>query len=246
VPATGGVPLSTVDAHIAEWEAVLEREGLGLIDSDSSRVRPQVVRSSGAGSSAEAADEYMAWARDVMERCPFVVDREDAEGPIPSPGTRRWVWAMHAEGSSLNQIASELAISRRAVKIAIRVTKAEAEAFLGSTAPVVNPWRCSGREEEQRKLEADEMKDQRRQVEYARIKLKEAIAVAGKYTGRTDIIPMNGKPLYGIPHALGIDVEFETEHHMRGQKRKCRQVITIPAWKIEQADQVPDEAEPAA
>ena len=161
---------------------------------------------------------------------------------------------MHADGASLNQIAAELGISRRAVKVSIRVTKAEAEAFLGSTAPVVNPWRCSGRAAAEQRLSQqreDEMDIKRKQVEYARIVLRESVDVPGIATGKSVIIPVKGhgpavKPLYGTPHAGGIDVEFDTEHHLRGQKRPTRTIITVPWWNIKKAEQVPEEVESAA
>lgn len=230
--------MGTADAHIAEWEAVLERERLSPLDAADNTVRPQVVRSTGDGPSAEAADRYLEWARGVLQSCPFAVRGQG----IPAAETRRRVWGLHAEGRSLNQIAAELEITRRAVKVSISVTKQEA----GDPPPVVNPWRCSGREAEELKLreENDDMKG--KPIEYARIVLRESLEVPGVHLGKKDIVPTKGRPLYGTPHAGGIDVEFDTEHHLRGQKRPTRTIITVPWQGIKKAEQVPEEVEPAA
>lgn len=235
--------MSTADAHVAEWEAILDREGLGAVDAENHMVRPQIVRSIGAGASAEAADEYLSWARGVLESCPFVTRGQG----IPAPMTRRRIWSLHACGLSLNQIVADLSVTRRAVKVAIAVTKAEAD----ETQPVANPWRCSGRAEEQRRIEEADVMEKRKQVEYARIILRESVEVPGIAHGKSVIVPVKGhgpavRPLYGTPHAGGIDVEFDTEHVLRGQKRPTRTTITVPWWNIKKAEQVPEEVEPAA
>lgn len=235
--------VSTEDAHVAEWEAILEREGLGAVDPVNTMVRPQVVRSSGADASTDAADRYLAWARDVLERCPFSVVRGDADHPIPAPGTRRWVWAMHADGVSINNTASELGISRRAVKTSIRLTRAEAAAFLNSTPPVANPWLksrlCRRRAEDKIKEESVAKAEV---VEYALIELRRDFRIPGHPAVKNRLVPMkwhDGKihPLRGIPHAGGIDIEFPTVH----VGRKTTTVITVVWPDIAGAQREPED-----
>lgn len=234
--------METVDASVVdEWEAVLAREGLG--EAPGTAVRTQVLKPVD-GASVDAVEAYLGWAREVATTCAFTARGQG----IPSPATRRRIWSLHAEGGSLNQIAAQLHVTRRAVRVAIAVTKHEA----GELPPVVNPWRCSGRADEQRKLEREEDEmEKRRQVEYARIVLRESVEVPGIFTGKSIIVPTKGhgpavKPLYGTPHAGGIDVEFDTFTVLRGEKRPTRTTITIPWGGIKKAEQVPEEAEPVA
>jgi hypothetical protein len=222
------------------YDDVLAQEGLGELDAGgmvSQRGAPT------ARGSADSVDEYLAWAREVLATCPFALRGHGA----PSPATRRQVWAEHAAGRTVTQVAQTLGIARRNVVRAIALTKQEAP-----PPPVVNPWRKSGRAAVEAKLqEASDMdpkKQERRQVEYSRVILRTEVQVPGVFARKSELVPMKGHrgikiPLMGTPHAGGIDFELPTEHVLAGSKRKTMTVITVPWAAIQQAEQVPEEVE---
>lgn len=91
-------------------------------------------------------------------------------------------------------------------------------------------------------------KQPRPQVEYSLIQLKSDINIPGVQTAKAQLKPMKNHagvvaPLMGTPHVGGIDIEVDTVTQQGTGRTKTRTVITVPWWKIEQANQEPVEAE---
>lgn len=246
--------MTTEAALIAEYEAVLEREGLSPLDC------PGGLTSNPPGRDAryflgqeperaEAVNGYLAWASGVLETYPF--DDRPAKGHNGDPARERRIWALYAEGKSVTEIQLELAVNRRSVTKTI-----ERIVSRSPPAPHVNPWLPSiplrERAElrrQQREEEMDPKKQPRPQLEYSLIRLRRGVIIPGVGNPKEQLVPMKGHagvvmPLMGTPHAGGIDVEVESFHNLKGRMRvKTRTVITVPWDNIEQANQEPIEVE---
>jgi hypothetical protein len=242
--------VTTAEAQIAEYEAVLEREGLGAIDCGTMvSQRGQATRAPRAGAT-DAVDAYLAWARVVLETVSFAPTALSRRSLMTSVTTRH-TWKLYADGKSLTEIALELGLARRAVTRLIGRVMAKAP-----PPPVVNPWMRSGRDLAEIKRSMREGNDDQEEdltpkptrapVEYSCIRLRNDLVIPGIPAAKDHITPMKdhaGKtmPLMGSPHAGGIDVVFPTT--IRGKRQV--QVITIPWWNIKQAEHAPEEYEAA-
>ncbi len=91
-------------------------------------------------------------------------------------------------------------------------------------------------------------KKQRPQVEYSLIQLRSDVNIPGVQTSKSQLKPMRNRagivvPLMGTPHVGGIDIEVDTVTQRGASRVPTRTTITVPWWKIEQANQEPVEVE---
>lgn len=246
--------MTTEAAHIAEWESVLEREGLSPLDRSglvsnggNSTLDPRPDRVAARVGKKEAVDQYLTWARDVLETYNFDDRPAGPGGNNADPARERRIWGLYAEGKSVTEIRLELSLSRRAVTKTIARIMARSH-----PAPHVNPWLPSiplrERAEQRRQQREEDMTPKRPQVEYSLIQLVRDVNIPGVQTAKAQLKPMRNHagvvvPLMGTPHVGGIDVEVDTVTTRGGARLKTRTVITVPWWKIEQANQEPVEVE---
>ena len=245
----------TEAAHVSEWEAVLEREGLSPLDSE--------TRVSQRGQSARVQDEaaptgFLSWARDVLDTHAFDCPRDKA------------VWELYAAGKTQTEILEqlpflpgapggrrpqELRLHRKAIERSIARVKRSAP-----PQPIANPWIKNPRLrdlEYRRMTEKEEtMKPQqtRQPIEYASIQLKtEGLDVPG-LSRKGMLVPMKDhrnivQPLMGIPHAGGIDVLNLPTKDPKNPNRSTYTTVTVPWGSIKVAVHVPldrEEVETAA
>lgn len=206
-----------------EYERQLESEGLGVLDGSDLAARQgfrhaakgdepsSTERAVSLGASLDAVRRWQAWARAVAEDFEF------------SGARQRAVWHLYANGSPLTEIQQAMGGSRRSI------TKALDRVKRGSpSAPVPNPWRRSGRDAPGKPqlrpvpLEAEDMAKQA--LNYKRIMLRKGWEVY--LPDRPHVALERIVNVEGTPHAGGIDVVA-----LGGV------VVTVPWWKIQQADQ---------
>ena len=227
----------TEAALVAEYDAVLEREGLAALDHGtqvSKRGQPTWVQDE------QAPATFLAWARDVLVSHAF-------EGPRD-----REVWVLHADGKSLNQIKTELGISRNTVKRSIARVK-----LASPPPPLINPWLKSQHEEAEEKRRQHEeswstnggtmQKPERKPIEYASIELKAGVDIPG-LARKNRFVPMKDhrgmvQPLMGFQHAGGIDVLNVPTKDPRNPQRQTYTTVTVPWGEIKLAILVPLERE---
>lgn len=241
--------VTTEAALIAEYEAVLEREGLKPLDLPSGQVdhpRMQKADRTARDGADVAVDVYLAWARNVLETFAFAPSYHTSRAvAVEAAALSRRVWACHAEGMSLTEVALKCEVTRRAAKRIVARVMVQVP-----PPPVVNPWMRSGRElaEIKRAMREDNEEDslKAQPVEYSRVILRNEMQIPGTSIPKANLGPMKDhsgitKPLMGLPHAGGIDLIFATQH----KGKKTVTAITVPWWNIKQAEQAPLEVETA-
>jgi hypothetical protein len=169
--------------------------------------------------SAEAKDAaalWLTWAREAGESFPFTSARQ------------RRIWALYAEGLPLTQINQTMGGSRRSI------TKAIHRVTLANPPPIPNPWRKSGRELTPLRLVPREDDEDmpptttKPLLTYKLIKMRR---------GYTQVLPGNPRDkdvfnnVEGRPTPWGIDLVLDGGV-----------VLSLPAWKIDHAIQVPETA----
>ena len=214
--------METVNA--AKWERRLEREGLRALDNGGplsnrgNRGEHRTDRRSAPTiAAADAIEQWLTWAREV-----------DASHAFTSVRQHR-IWSLYAEGSlSLTQINLTVGGSRRSITKAIhRVTKA-------NPPPIPNPWRKSGRDQTPLRLvprEDDEdmpPTSPKPLLTYKAIKMRRGFAQTLPGNPREKDILLN---VEGRPTPWGIDLVLDGGV-----------VLSLPAWKIDHAIQVPETA----
>jgi hypothetical protein len=163
-----------------------------------------------------ATEEWLSWAREVEDSFPFTSYRQ------------RRIWSLYAGSLPLTQINKLVGGSRRSI------TKAIHRITLANPPPVPNPWRKSGRDQTPLRLvprEDDDMPPEtktRPLLQYSKIKLKrnDGLTLPGNPREKDVLIDMQGRPTpWGIDLVLDGGV-----------------VLSLPAWKIDHAIQVPEGA----
>jgi hypothetical protein len=211
----------------ADFERQLAAEGLAPLDAG--RMVTRGARNHHADwertmpERAAAADAYLAWAWSVVEQLGargFESDRQ------------RKVWLLHADGLSHNEIARRLSMRRRTVTAEVSAVKVA----YGPAPP--NPWRKSGRETQMGKgevaaIRTDQPPAPPKVFRYARILMREPLEIKGRATRHDRLLDVDGRP-----HAGGIDVMIGPEDFPGTAVEP--QVITVPWWRIRQADRTVD------
>ena len=183
-------------------------------------MRPRARRSAGhlSAEAKDAAVIWLAWAKEAGELFPFT-----------SPRQRR-IWTLYADGIPLTQINIAVGGSRRSI------TKAIHRVTLAHPPPIPNPWRKSGRDQVPtlRLVPREDDEDMANPLQpkplltYKAIKMRRGFAQTLPGNPREKDILLN---VEGRPTPWGIDLVLDGGV-----------VLSLPAWKIDHAIQVPEAA----